>query len=215
MSEVKERPILFSGAMVRAILAGKKTQTRRVIKQQPESPATVLNMEGIRPAWCIWPSPHKNDDGSRDDHGCKCPFGAIGDRLWVRETWLVDLVGSLAQFPREELLDNLYYRADGSFCEQIPECACAEVGKPKWKPSIHMPRWASRIELEITGVRVERVQSISSADCIAEGLEPTLRNEPPAKQRFRELWDSINADRGVGWQVNPWVWVIEFRRLDQ
>ena len=114
----------------------------------------------------------------------KCPHGQVGDRLWVKETWWQDS-------------DNdIYYKADWQ----------TNPRNGKWKPSRFMPRWASRITLEITEVRVERVQEISAADCFKEGVE---MYKPI--QQFQSLWDSLNAKRGFGWEVNPWVWVIRFK----
>lgn len=164
---MKERPILFSAPMVQAILAGSKTQTRRVVKSPGmESP---------------------------------CPYGEIGDFLWVRETWGV----------RDGMI---VYRAND---EDMP----LDKGE-KWKPSIHMWRNASRITLEITNVRIERLQEISESDARAEGVskyegECPLRNKRLNKYQlqFAALWDSINAKRGLGWDVNPFVWVIEFKRI--
>lgn len=230
---ITERPILFSAPMVRAILDGRKTQTRRVVKPQP-LPSTRFVMGpfdgrdwtfGTR---CV---SEKNDPYNFFiEQETRCPYGTVGDRLWVRETWAPDVKAGNRQ---------VCYAADGRWGSlqasggiifhgwttdvtnktrnDWAECNGRWVGRvyfQAWKPSIHMPRAASRITLEITGVRVERVQEISSADCIAEGLLPTMRNETPAKTRFRELWDSLNAKRGYGWDANPWVWVIEFKRIE-
>lgn len=199
---MKEHPILFNGEMVRAILAGRKTQTRRVIK---------------------WDKiPYGYDLTDPESMLAQNPglFGVPGDHLWVRETWYND-TGHLSG-PEAEL----YYRADGECCEQIPECACAEMGKPKWIPNIHMFRWASRINLKVTGVRVERVQEIDEAGIKAEGVViPSpfvgcVNGEPQEIATahwdpwdyFKDLWDSINDKRGFGWESNPWVWVVEFER---
>ena len=176
---MKERPIIFSGEMVRAILDGRKTQTRRVIKPQPLRDYAELRS--------------------------RCPHGVPGDRLWVRETH-----GFLAE--------QVLYRADvPSDFEEYKKTAFWRV--EKWRPSIHMPRWASRITLEITGVRVELVQRIGLGDITAEGIQADLG--PAAHStindsyvRFIELWDSINAKRGYGWDTNPWVWVLEFKQKE-
>ena len=173
---MKERPILFSAPMVRALLAGTKTQTRRIIKPQHlaffnQDAAAMLSDWNERPL----------------------PYGQPGDRLWVRETF-----GHFECNQHFKPGCNVYYRADGNCLELEP-----------WRPSIHMPRWASRITLEITSVRVERLQDISEADAIAEGVytDPAC----PAYDAYAQLWDEIN---GLGsWEANPWVWVIEFRRL--
>ena len=176
IEQVKERPILFSGEMVRAILDGRKTQTRRVVKPQPPPLGGFV----------------------------KNPYGQPGDRLWVRETWALD--------------DKYYYRADGAVGDR-----CG-----KWKPSIHMPRAASRITLEITGVRVERLQEITISDIYAEGAitdewlewrDDVSGVGMPAGSRienerdvWEKLWDSING-KTYPWKSNPWVWVIEFKRI--
>lgn len=171
----KEKPILFSGAMVRAILEGKKTQTRRVIKPQP-----ML------------------DTHTRVTACYKCPYGAPGDRLWVRETWTTH--------QNDKGADCLLYRAE------VPD---PELYAP-WRPSIFMPRAASRIMLEVTGVRVERIQEISEADAIAEGVEiiPIDTSTWTNRQSFSILWDKINAKRGYSWASNPWVFVISFKLIN-
>jgi hypothetical protein len=180
---MKERPILFSGPMVRAILDGKKTQTRRVVKPQP--------------VWVAEPNaPFKTTDA--DPNGMiNCQYGYSGDRLWVRETFM----------PMPHLNAKAFYRAS----DQL-------VGG-KWKPSIHMPRKLSRIMLEITGIRVERLQDISESDAIAEGVNvhPDHYGRPRNSiyspvQAYRDLWESINGP--LSWDANPWVWVIEFRRIN-
>jgi hypothetical protein len=184
---MKSRPILFSGEMVRAILDGRKTQTRRVI--------TVHWHKGKR---CLPYEPWYIDtDGVlmvQDEYGdyhnyeqvMPCPFGQPGDELWVRETFYIDDC-RYEKGPLPNGIDDmrdLYYRADGECCEQIPECMCAEVGKTPWRPSIHMPRWASRITLRVTSVRVERLHDISAADCLAEGIGK------PTQTRGCASWDS-------------------------
>jgi hypothetical protein len=168
---VRERPILFSGAMVRAILDGSKTQTRRVVKYR---------------------------DYAEDDsqvHATECPYGQPGDRLWVRETWSVP--------PGDEVEPGarLLYRADPA-----DDAQWSPAPLFRWRPSIHMPRWASRLSLDLTGVRVEPVQDISEADAIAEGRNLLVAHPG----YFPDTWDAINAARGYGWDANPWVWVLEF-----
>lgn len=174
---MKERPILFSGGMVRAILDGRKTQTRRVIKPQPSKPVGP-NHDGL---WSDTCDPVTRYFG--------CPYGQPGDRLYVRETWRINLSG------------NIWYRADGK-----------SVADGLWKPSIHMPRILSRITLEIESVRVERVQEITPDDCRAEGIGDEF-NDIGARYCFGQLWNEINEPRGFGWEVNPWVWAITFRRV--
>lgn len=189
--------------MVRAILEGRKTQTRRVVKLpswstqdwddfDPDEPSVICKTSGCMP-------------------DLPCPYGKPGDRLWVRETFYIDV-------PDDDpsRLDSTYYRADGECCQQIPECQCGDVGKPKWRPSIFMPRWASRITLDITNVRVERLQDISEADAQAEGMDALatvaeIKDGQPHTYRtgFHILWDIINGKK-YPWESNPFVWVIEF-----
>lgn len=199
--DYRERPIMFSGEMVRAILDGRKTQTRRVIATDtrpqsadtfmrgfPPNPVNVRN--GFGYAKCDAPP------GSRSvSYRVPWPYGDIGDRLWVRETF--------AFYPKTFYGDKVLYRA------------VSEQWALPWKPSIFMPRRASRITLEITMVRVERVQEISEEDAIAEGvrMNNSTHWETEARESFRRLWDSLNAKRGFGWDKNPWVWVIEFKKL--
>jgi len=220
-SAPKERPILFSAPMVRAILEGSKTQTRRIVKPQPPD-------DHPHPQECMGEGYWWNDDDTdRDDlsfwpsyDNClPCPYGKEGDRLWVREAWAVHgvLYDDLA--PRDihastprgcwEDGDSIWFAADG----EMPlawQGKCQPEQRGKWRPSIHMPRWASRITLEITGVRVERLQDISLGDCMAEGCPfPNIAKETDPIEWFAELWESINKH----WDANPWVWVVEFKRV--
>lgn len=182
---MRERPILFSGPMVRAILAGTKTQTRRVVKPQPAGE---------------WASPGRSS----------CPYGRPGDRLWVRETF--------GHFERSEGFKPgcaVFYRADGNCLKLEP-----------WRPSIHMPRWACRLVLEISAIRMERLQAISEADAIAEGASfhdglgvghSGWRHDfgdvhATARDAFARLWRDLNGPDS--WSANPWVWVVEFMRAD-
>ena len=202
-SSVKERPILFSAPMVRAILAGTKTQTRRIVKPQPRILAGKL---------LCW-----RDDALTDDQmAALCPYGVPGDRLWVRETWRLSLAGGFFVYRADPGRDE----STAAFNRQDPSI--------KWKPAIHMPRDASRITLEITHVRVERLQEISEEDAIAEGInriahgregyfyhahrtEPHPKNWIDPADAYRELWREINGSGS--WEANPWVWVVCFRRL--
>jgi len=183
---MKERPILFSTEMVRAILDGRKSQTRRIIKKQP---VDILPMN-VPNEWVALLT-------REPAHGevWKCRYGIPGDRLWVRETWF--------PIPKSEGGGAIY------------KVTNSDSYKPslKWKPSIFMPRWASRITLEVVNVRVERVQNISKTDCIAEGIGGLEDIVAGWHQSYAQLWDSINAKRGYGWGVNPYCWVIEFKVL--
>lgn len=196
-----EKPILFSTEMVKAILAGRKTQTRRVIKPQPH-----IDSEGM----CKWRDCQWMADGrigfpvtAIEDYAPYQP----GDVLWVRETW-ADLRGmGFGYDPRTDKPFNFAYRADtkpGSDGDRIRK----EYGI-KWKPSIHMPREAARIFLRVTDVRVERLQDISYDDCLREGMW-NCGTEVDTLAMFQELWQTLNAKRGFGWETNCWVWVISF-----
>ena len=209
----KERPILFSGDMVRAILDGRKTMTRRVVKiaQHPQA-ERVQHFEGLRWDWLRY-------DGLRLAT-FKCPYGKEGDRLWVRESFCE----AFSNYEEGGEQTTVYYRADGQEVVVDDGDGYAETNKDgtlksPWKPSIHMPRWASRITLEITDIRVERLQDISEEDAQAEGaplelgvLERTILG---AKARYRSgfvrLWESINGPGS--WDANPWVWCISFKRV--
>lgn len=226
---MKERPILFSSPMVRAILAGRKTQTRRIVKPAPPEWCGEAHHRG-EADWYLTESPIPFNA-----FDAKCPYGQPGDRLWVRETFYCDMLpfadgGPLPKDKPDWADDNLYYRADGTCCQIIPECSCAEVGKPKFRPSIHMPRWASRITLEVVSVRVERLSEITEADAIAEGIVHDhlwdRANSPSdrltyvgcgetfatAVEAYQHLWGSINGPGS--WEANPWVWVVEFKRVE-
>ena len=202
---VKERPILFSAPMVRAILDGKKTQTRRILKKQPTAPATMLNFSKPSVAcWAIWPGPNPDpEDGRHPDHGCKFPFGVVGERLWVREAFLPqECVCQSA--PAAERGPCQYCNGTGKRAVYKADATCADDQKCcGYTSPIFMPRWASRITLEITGVRVKRLQDISEADAKAEGFE--------YREHFIRLWDKINGYESF--TANPWVWVIEFKRI--
>lgn len=199
---MKERPILFSGAMVRAILSGQKTQTRRVVNPYPPEERSIIpylpsaivpQQDGTFAAYT---------DG-RKAKEFRCPYGQPGDRLWVRETFAAAIYSDGMRF--------VEYKADRSLSDFD---GYDDPAGGRWRPSIHMPRWASRITLEITDVRVERLQDISEADAEAEGVD-FLRHVHDgdegltARQLFDCLWSSINGDES--WPSNPWVWVIEFK----
>lgn len=218
---ITERPILFSGEMVRAILAGRKTQTRRLMKPQPEvGPGGHVGLRDR--ALVFWAL----DSGESSWFvRSRCPFGGVGDRLWVRETW------SRAQFEdRGKLETRTVYRAD------FPEDYDG-FGIGRWYPSIHMKRADSRLLLEVTGARVERLQDITAADAVAEGaqrfeagsLAPSRLGgsgagwsmRSPAnhgqllgspQMAFANLWNALNG--ADAWDANPWVWVVSFQRVD-
>jgi hypothetical protein len=216
-----ERPIPMNGAMVRATLRedDPKTQTRRVLKQAT-GPSLSVDCDGQGAAELSW---LYGDGPGHDVHErmkrVLCPYGAPGDRLWVRETWRVSSKHDAIK-PRDLPFDRgltIMYDAGGSRAHdesgKYVNDANYPASLPDWagkgRPSIHMPRAASRVLLEVAGVRVERLQDISEADAIAEGCQ--LDSINPCGW-FGELWDSLAAS-GADWQANPWVWVVEFRRI--
>ena len=201
--EIRERPILFNGEMVRAILEGRKTVTRRVVKPQPDFKGSMVDPN--TPFVTLGAGLHAR---------IGCPYGDPGDRLWVREAWAADAqVDAIA--PRDlSRGEPLLYPADGA----VRQAGCSMIAPGKGRPSIHMPRWASRIQLEITGVRVERLQAITEAQAEAEGVRACEHELDPdgngytATELFSILWSSIN---GVdSYNANPWVWVVEFKRVE-
>jgi hypothetical protein len=223
---VTERPILFSDAMVRAILAGTKTQTRRVIAGASgafwdhRSYTGTVERDGVL-RFRVGPD-GEIANGSPE---VRCPHGAVGDRLWVREAWRAEERAS-------DLVDGVRFRSDDVFVpiQNTPEAAEAWVDaydngrhKQRWRPSIFLPRWASRLTLEVTSVRVERVQSISEEDARAEGFTRHAAgwsaggrgyDALTARYAFAELWDSINGTRpGCSWSANPWVWCVSFKHV--
>lgn len=225
---MKQTGLMFKGELVRAILDGRKTQTRRVMKPQP---ATVERWKHGEPTletsvnWTVM-----RDASGKGWSNCgpfRCPFGKPGDLIYVRETWM-DLQGTGVEYISDGKLQRYAYAADtppGSYGDE-----CRKEYGLKWRPSIHMPKSAARIWLEITGVRVERLQDISETDAIAEGIERVddffgcacwkAYGEPDGADEvcpddpigsFRSLWDSTGGD----WQANPWVWVIDFKRTNK
>jgi len=218
---MSERPILFSGPMVRAILEGRKTQTRRVLRV-PDHPAVLRwSVDSEHRAVAIAHSEQVLDQYiTTFPHGrVPCRYGVPGDRLWVRETWAdVRKLG----LDRDLFPVGAAWKAD----HDADALRIAKEYGARWRPSIHMPRWASRLTLLVEAVRVERLQDISEADAKAEGVQwPDCDDfEPvylgslcmysgPARVAFKRLWDSINA-KTHPWDSNPWVWVITFRRVE-
>ncbi|EQA9883748.1 MULTISPECIES: morphogenetic protein [Klebsiella pneumoniae complex] len=213
MTKITERGMIFNAEMVRALLSGRKTQTRRIIKPQPE--ATLSG--SLSGKWLSRPL-----NGlllpKIEDIAIHFPFGVVGDRIWVRETFQgplfdYDLMDSYCKDPTPfEKPEFCVYKADGvpapEFYDADDELHCC------WRPSIHMPRWASRILLEITNVRVERLKSISDGDAIREGCSTAdMKSGDCVADVFARLWASIYGDES--WNSNPWVWVIEFKRIEE
>lgn len=229
---MKETPLLMKDQMVVATLDDMKTQTRRV------NGLDYINKKSNPDDWRIgtpeeWKAPTENRPAIggypkepyhifRNVHtgrmvAIPCPYGKAGDRLWVREAWRI--TGGFADTPIRELSpaygNNLQFRADRD-----------ESYIDKYHPSIFMPRWACRLRLDLLDVRVQRIQEIDELDIQAEGISPfsaTYYDEDGGKDfdpdeyrgHFQELWNSINAKRGYGWNVNPWVWVLVFRRIEK
>lgn len=205
----RERPILFNGPMVRAILDGRKTQTRRPLKLQPDR-----DIDG-EPYWHVggfraWQFRPVSDVLRKGGALLKCPYGVPGDLLWVREAWQLlwcshhetdcgteyDCTLITGEVPKE---NDSHYGFDYRATSDLPN-----EGDP-WRPSIHMPRWVSRITLHVEAVRVERVQDISEEDARAEGFA--------CHDSFAVTWEETYAKRGLGWDANPWAWVVEFSRV--
>lgn len=250
---MKARPILMSAPMIRALLDGRKTQTRRVVKPQPSSVdyvfSTIASTTGKKSEvgkhhW-VTVSPDRLRIIDDSQPVFSCPYGQPGDQLWVRETWgILHPNGKMAGMPTFEFerytqddytahfsgAGSVVYKADGKEYEKADgyksalkkSLQCAG----RWRPSIHMPRWASRLTLELTDVRVERLQAISDEDCFAEGIDPetdetylaaehyrlggvSLRGGTPERCAYAALWESINGPGS--WDANQWVWVLTFR----
>lgn len=218
MTTIKERGILFSAPMVRALLDGRKTVTRRAVKHQPDvSVSDAIPKRnfphGPTTADWYWRPQHGHLNGvPSQGWDFPCPYGQPGDRLWVREAWAADAQLD-AVAPRDlSRGEPILYPADGV----TRTSGCSMISQGRGRPSIHMPRWASRILLEITDVRVERLQNISEEQSEAEGVgllraAPDFDETLTAKQLYEILWDHINGDGA--WDANPWVWVVEFKRV--
>lgn len=254
---MKDHPILMSGPMVKAILAGEKTQTRRVVtKRNSELGSGEWDWLALEDAWPdkLWgvtPGLKVPTSNAPPEHCPECvtrlyPRLGPGDRLYVRETW--GFRGTVYHMGDEHQTVSIDYRADGAKREiQMPDATRHDwmpkqpeqpVGMDqseyndvlwawwkKWRASIHMPKWASRLWLEVKSVRVERLQDISAADAMAEGCGGVMEDRtryffpgqdikyPTPGAAFLAFWDSLNEKRGYGRDTNPWVWVIEFKRI--
>ncbi|EPJ1409006.1 hypothetical protein ACTEZX_004717, partial [Yersinia enterocolitica] len=225
---MNEKPILFNSEMVNAILSGRKTQTRRIMKVQPSEHFHPQTIHGAMDFTAHWYTPGVIDkDGylqparkdvfgvADEDEGYTCPLGAVGDQLWVREKFYQHGVWNQPYFGECSDPEDAYFSGDKRVLYAADGGSVKHGGTRDdfWRsrPSIHMPRWASRINLLITGVRVERLNTISTGDAMAEGY-PAEREATggslDAWLWFRELWDGIYPDNTF--EVNPWCWVIEF-----
>lgn len=226
---MKERPIIFSGEMVKAILDSKKTMTRRLIKFKDfaTDSITPLHIELVEGRYCLF-----NERNGWLVGYPKCPYGKVGDRLWVREIWIQGYDDPLIESEGDdENAVSIIYKADGK--EEYRTCSAetaenwgdfsADSEMVGFKSPIHMPRWASRILLEITDIRVERLNDISEEDAIKEGMPPSHASIDRISMQhgfnsfsqscFAQLWDSLNDKKGYQWSSNPWVWVIEFKKV--
>lgn len=200
------RPIPFSPPMVRATIDGKKSQTRRIVKPQPIAGTDALrDIPGENRWWAAYAGKDPTGVtyrplGSDQQHDWRCPYGMRGDLLWVREPWRASSIHDRLKPSEIPVGDSVAYYADGEL-----------YLTGRYRHARFMPRWASRITLRITDVRVELLQEISAEDCIAEGLSTTFREHDAVadlRRQYRELWVSINGPDS--WAANPWVWVIAF-----
>ena len=207
---VRERPIIFADWEVRAVLDGRKTQFRRPVKPQPPSWVNRFERDG---EWFISRGSKDRDDLGPMIGAAHCPFGQPGDRLWVKEKLICDAVGNW-RWSADEAHIFLISRDTTDMVDW------AEKKKNKTCTSLHMPRWASRITLEVTGVMVERVKEITedAAGHGGEGCLPLVEDDGSVtcgrrKTVFRNLWDALYVKRGLGWDANPYVWLVEFKRV--
>lgn len=207
---VKERPILFSGPMVRAILAGQKTQTRRIVKPQPTKRFVIKADDGN----------FYDADGVNSGVLIKCPFEP-GMQLWIKETWRLPAYfdpcspTSVANRPKEVPVSPIKYEADRAVIHE-DNLRHFDMNWGKTRVSIHMPRWANRITLEVTNVRIERLKQITPSQIQLEGFEIDNRSVADGGvallEQFARLWESLNGKNS--WELNPWVWVVEFKRTN-
>lgn len=211
-TKVKELPILMHARSIRGILEGRKTQTRRIVKPQPLHIEWFAHQNG----WC---GRFRDDGGTAGDPAyrmVKCPYGVPGDRLWVRETWRYDdNPKAYRGIPLDDRRRVIYSGSEN--WDEVERLVPADNSLRRKRPSIHMPRWACRLVLEVTGVRVERLHDITAKDIMAEGVTTEQRNHQarwfsqPWHMAFRELWDDTNGDGA--WDRNDWVWVVEFNQF--
>lgn len=229
---MKSRGIIMSGESVRGILANRKTQTRRVCRPQPDDypskhpgayidaycgePKTTTNPRGMSDTWCWWLL-----DWRQGPDWARCPYGAPGTRLWVREAFAYSVRDPDCSHNDDYSEDthDIVYRADydGGDWDHYEPNADGTMARskvpPPWRSPLHMPRWASRLTLEVVNVRAERVNEISEADARGEGVE-TASDAPTYREAYMFAWDSLNAKRGYPWSANPWVWVVSFKRVE-
>jgi len=220
---MKERPMIYTGDMVRALLreVDPKTMTRRVMKPQPPTVAVPCTcIAGVKHFYTRKePPPTDSSEPTTETLTIKCPYGQPGDRLWVRETWAAEHYWDNKKPSEIPMMDpfNPKYKSPIAFLDT--DWGGDRVGKTR--SPIFLPRWASRILLEITAVRVERVQEITPIDAVREGCPKYHEYDNQGLfikaisplDRFHILWDSINAKRGYSWEANPWAWVVVFKRV--
>ncbi len=220
---MREHPLLMQGPLVRATLAGRKTQTRRPIIPQPDDDIVAVRYDAIADLW-LGNTPEDNDLGYTSSWAERCPLGKAGDRLWVRETWC------LASAESETTPPDLRPMRGSRWCYYYatePDVEHEEGdNRSPWRPSIHMPRWACRLVLPLVSVRVERVQDITDEDAEAEGIREWAKTDPklcalraagfavPSRPKFlfRLCWISIYGEGS--WDANPWVWVAEWKEIE-
>lgn len=202
---MKETGLMFKAPLVRAILSGQKTQTRRPVAMPRKRDSFVMLDHGKG----FWP--YQSDDGESElcddgnEHPYASPFGMPGDRIYVRETTRSCRAYEVQGYPPSQWGNKpIWFEADGT------PTGAETAWATKATPAIHLPKWAARLWLEIAGVRVERLQDITDADALVEGVDRTNTSIPGyARERFRQLWESTGGD----WAANPWVWVIDFKAI--